>query len=71
MRIILTDLEWKSEFSATIEAFVGLYDQFEVEEVVGIREFCFAGLGQLELVDVFRDSELKSKILLPINHKQS
>jgi len=45
VRRILTDLERETELSAAIEALVGLDDQLEVEEVIRIRKFCFAGLG--------------------------
>ena len=59
MRIILTNLEREGELSAAVESLVRLDDQLEVEEVVRVGELGPAGLRQLQLVDVFRDAELK------------
>ena len=59
VRIVLPDLEREAEFPSSVKSFVRLDDQLEVEEVVRIRKFRSAGLWQLQLVDVFRDPELK------------
>ena len=62
VRIVLPNLEREAEFPSSVKSFVRLDDQLEVEEVVRIRKLCFARLGQLQLVDIFRYPELKRKV---------
>ena len=57
--VIGTDLEGETELSGSVKSLVRLDDQLEAEEVVRIRKFCFTSFRKLELVDVFRDSELE------------
>jgi len=50
--------EGECEYSAPVEALIGVDDKLEVEQIVNVGELCLAGLRKLQLIQVLGDPEL-------------
>lgn len=57
--VVGAHLEVEPEAASLVEALVRTDEQFEVEEVIRIGEFGGAGLGQVELVQVWKVNWVK------------
>lgn len=58
MGVGVSYLETEGELSVSIKALIRKNDELEVEEIICVWEFCFAGFRKLELIDIFGDPEL-------------
>lgn len=58
MGVGVSYLETEGKLSMSIKALIRKNDELEVEEIICVRELCFAGFGKLQLVDIFGYPEL-------------